>query len=207
MYQRALAIRERALGPSHPDVGASLALLYRLQGQIQDALEASARTVDILQKRLMVGTARRSGSAVTELRSNRGYFVNYIGIAHEAVAKASELRASVAAEGYRVARLAQASETAQAVGGAAARFAAGGDALTAPVRERQDLASRWQLLDTDIVRAACRPPAERRPAEEGALRVSFDENQSTARRTRYPHRGGIPMPPRLMQLRWFGSAG
>ena len=40
LYQRALAIREKALGPEHPDVANSLnnlAVLYRAQGKYAEA--------------------------------------------------------------------------------------------------------------------------------------------------------------------------
>jgi CHAT domain-containing protein len=57
----------------------------------------------------------------------------------------------------------------------AARFAAGNGALAAAVRERQDLTGRWQSLDSEIVRAASRPPAERNPGRELELRVALKE--------------------------------
>jgi CHAT domain-containing protein len=178
LWRRALAINEKAFGPDHPGVARSLdnlADLCLVQGQIQQALSASARAVDILQKHLAVGKTQRSGGAITEQRSARRYFANYIRIGYAAGANAPEGQASAAATTFHVVQLAQASEAAQAVGGMAARFAAGSDALAAAVRERQDLTYRGQRLDADIVKAVSRPPPERNPAQEAALRAAFEE--------------------------------
>src|SRR5947208_1885840 len=55
------------------------------------------------------------------------------------------------------------------------RVAAGNDALTAAVRERQDLTGRWQRLDADIIKAASRAPAERNPTQEQGLHAALQE--------------------------------
>jgi tetratricopeptide (TPR) repeat protein len=55
LVQRALAIREKALGPEHPDVAASLdalAGLYRAQGQYRDAERPYRRALAIREKTL-----------------------------------------------------------------------------------------------------------------------------------------------------------
>ena len=67
-------------------------------------------------------------------------------------------------------QFASTSTAAQAVTGMAARFAAGTDALAAVVRERQDLAQRWQRLDAAIVKAVSEPPGRRDATAEAALR-------------------------------------
>jgi len=79
------------------------------------------------------------------------------------------------ADTFRVAQFAKASSAARAVAGMAARFAAGDDALTAAVRERQDLAQRWQLLGNAIVQAAGKLPVQRDATAEAALRERFAE--------------------------------
>jgi tetratricopeptide (TPR) repeat protein len=51
LYQRSLAIREKALGPEHPDVAQSLnnlAALYKAQGQYAKAEAMKARAKAIL---------------------------------------------------------------------------------------------------------------------------------------------------------------
>jgi tetratricopeptide (TPR) repeat protein len=53
LYQRALAIREKALGPEHPDVATSLnhlAWLYHNQGQYAKAEPLYERTLAICEK-------------------------------------------------------------------------------------------------------------------------------------------------------------
>jgi hypothetical protein len=60
----------------------------------------------------------------------------------------------------------------------AARFAAGTDALASAVRERQDLATQWQVLDKGIVRAASKPPTQRDPKAEAILRAQFIETET-----------------------------
>ena len=55
LYQRALAIREKALGPEHPDVAASLnnlAVLYHAQGQYAKAEPLYQRALAIREKAL-----------------------------------------------------------------------------------------------------------------------------------------------------------
>ena len=73
LYKRALAIREKALGPDHPDVGTSLnnlAVLYRAQGRYAEAEPLYKRALAIREKALGpdhpdVGTvAQQPGRAV-----------------------------------------------------------------------------------------------------------------------------------------------
>ena len=55
LYERALAIREKALGPDHPDVAKSLnnlALLYRAQGAYERAGPLYERALAIREKAL-----------------------------------------------------------------------------------------------------------------------------------------------------------
>jgi tetratricopeptide (TPR) repeat protein len=53
LFQRALAIREKALGPEHLDVATSLnnlALVYQAQGKYADAEPLYKRSLEILEK-------------------------------------------------------------------------------------------------------------------------------------------------------------
>ena len=55
LYQRSLAIREKALGPDHPDVGTSLnnlAVLYQSQGRYAEAEPLYQRALAIREKAL-----------------------------------------------------------------------------------------------------------------------------------------------------------
>ena len=60
LYKRALAIREKALGPDHPDVAQSLnnlADLYTAQGRYADA--------EPLYKRALASTPKQKGSTLS----------------------------------------------------------------------------------------------------------------------------------------------
>jgi hypothetical protein len=155
----ALAIREKALGPEHPDVASSLsdlADLYRRQRRVADALELSRRAVNILGKRFADGRSGR-GTGAAEQRSKRGYMLQNVGLVYIVD------QPGAAAESFGVAQLAEVSSAGAAVAAATARLASGGGELAAVVRERQDLAGRWQALDAAIVEAVGKPPSERNP--------------------------------------------
>jgi CHAT domain-containing protein/lipopolysaccharide biosynthesis regulator YciM len=176
LNKRALAIWEKALGPDHLDVANSLnnlARIYLAEGQVDRAQPASARAVDIAMKHLSIGSAQRSGAAITEQRQNRYYFLEYITIADAAAQRAPERRQQIAAETFRVAQMAQTSRAGTAVAALSARLAAGGGDRSEVIREREDLAQQWQLLDSALVKAVSRPPADRKSAEEASLRSAL----------------------------------
>ena len=61
LYQRALEIREKVLGPQHPDVATTLnnlAVLYRQMGDYEKALPLYQRALDIREKVLGSATPR-----------------------------------------------------------------------------------------------------------------------------------------------------
>jgi CHAT domain-containing protein/tetratricopeptide (TPR) repeat protein len=175
LYQRSLGINEKALGPSHPNVATSLnnlALLNRNQHRDVEALDYSRRAVSILSRRFSERGSDRDGGRNTERNSQRSFFTTNVSLV---VAVGGE---GATAESFRNAQFASASAAAQAVAGMAARFAAGSDALGAVVRERQDLQSRWQLLDKAIVAATGKPPDKRDPATEAAVRKELAETEA-----------------------------
>jgi hypothetical protein len=126
-------------------------------------------------KHLFIDPARRSGSALAEQRSDRFYFANYIAIADAAATKAPERHPTTAAETFRVVQMAQASSAGAAVAATAARFAAGSGSRAPTIRERQDLVQQWQGLDSTLIKAVSRPPADRQPAEEASLRAALED--------------------------------
>ena len=74
MQQEGLALKERALGRDHPDVGISegnLAVVLTLLGRNQEALEHVDRSIEILENGLGAGSSRsRPPSSTTGARSS-----------------------------------------------------------------------------------------------------------------------------------------
>jgi CHAT domain-containing protein/Tfp pilus assembly protein PilF len=172
LFKRSLAIYEKALGPEHLDVATTLnnlAGLYQAQGRYAEALGFSRSDIAILSGRITKTAVARSSSAIGEQRSRRGFFLQHVALVHTVG------EATAVTESFRVAQLASTSSAAQAVAGMAARFAGGTDALAVVVRQRQDLAQRWERLDSAIVQAASKPPAQRDAATEATLRQQFGE--------------------------------
>ncbi|HXC27901.1 MAG TPA: tetratricopeptide repeat protein [Stellaceae bacterium] len=182
LYKRSLAINEKALGPDHPNVAFlldDLARLYRDQKRFTEARDFSRRAVAIIAKQSGAATGGSADNAATR-RSQRGYFLDNVAMVTDVADP------SCVAETFGVVQLANASSAAQAVAGMAARFAAGGDALAALVRERQDLADRSQTLNKSVLAAAMLPPAKQDAAAADALRKQATDvtTQLTALDTR-----------------------
>jgi CHAT domain-containing protein/Tfp pilus assembly protein PilF len=180
LFRRTLAIKEEALGPDHPDVATALynlALFYKQQGRVAAALPAITRAVAIMAKHLSVSSAQRVEITDAERRADRAYFVDYIAIAASATGAEPTERNATATETFRVAQLAQASSAGRALARMTARFAAGGTALAAAIRERQDLAEQWRRLDADIVKAWTGVSVTQQPGGAAGLRTSLDDTE------------------------------
>jgi CHAT domain-containing protein len=172
LFERSLEIHEESVGADHPDLATSLdrlARLYKDQDRIADAVAASSRAVGILARRFGETPEGRTVGSDTEQRTYRGVFMHHIALVDAGADAAAQ------AEAFSVAQLASASSTGRTVAGMAARFAAGSDALAAVVRERQDLADRWQRLDAALVKAASQPPDARDRAAEAGSRARLEE--------------------------------
>ena len=173
LFKRSLAIREKALGADHPDVAQSLgnlAGLYDRQGRTAEALGASRRAVAILTKSIAQNTGDLTSGTASAQQKTRPAFLQLVHVLSRAPTKANSPAPEIVDEAFRAAQYAGGIETAQALAGMAARFAAGSDALAALVRERQDLSSRWQALDAALVKALSQAPDKRNPTAEAALR-------------------------------------
>ncbi len=175
LFKRALAIDRKAFGPEHHDIALTLwnlAALYRRQQRIPEARSLAREAAGIVAHRVSVAAgARAAGDGSGEQREFRDLFLMNVALAEpQGGAEPLPIRDS-----FRMAQLANASSTAKAVAGMAARFAAGSDALAAIVRERQDLAQRWQGLDSAIVQAASKPQQERNSAVEESMRKELTD--------------------------------
>jgi eukaryotic-like serine/threonine-protein kinase len=90
MQQEGLALKERALGRDHPDVGISegnLAVVLTALGRNQEALEHVDRSIEILEKGLGAGHP----DLATQL-NNRGEILNALGRARDARASFEKAR-------------------------------------------------------------------------------------------------------------------
>jgi tetratricopeptide (TPR) repeat protein len=143
--QQLLAIREKALGPDHPDVAKSLnnlAALYRDQGRYADALP-------IIRQTLLEGTAQKSVAFDVLVAAQGQTLLD---------------AAQALADSYEIVQRASASAAASAVSKLAARFAAGSvfdDGLLSTSEIAQlKLNADWVVL------SACNTAAEEKPGAE-----------------------------------------
>ena len=177
LFKRALATNEKALGSEHRDVATSLnnlAGLYRADGELDHALAASTRAVEITMKHLFARSAQGSVASIAEQRTDRFYFTNYITFAVEAAQKSPERYPTPGPETFRVGQMAQISNAGAAVAALAARLAAGSGAHGAMIRERQDLVRQWQGLDNALVKILSHAPSDGERAEQAFLRSALE---------------------------------
>ena len=155
-YKRSLAIREKSLGPDHPDVAISLnnlAALYRDQGRWAEALP-------------LVRTATERGYV------NRSVHLSVL-LGAKRAKDLSEDKAIT--ESFDVVQRAASTAASAAVSQLAVRFAAGTDDLAQLVRKDQDLSAENERLDKDLVAAVSKPPNQRDANREAATRKRLAE--------------------------------
>ncbi|MFY9655733.1 MAG: tetratricopeptide repeat protein, partial [Methylocystis sp.] len=177
LYQRALAIWQKALGPEHANVATALSNLatdYGAQGRLNEALDAARRSVEIRVARIVHSGADRAANDVSERRSARISLLALLSLL-AAQAPGGAIDPKLVDEAFRAAQYVGGVDTAQALAGMTARFAAGSDALAALVRDRQDLLSRWRALDGLLTEAVSQAPSRRSAEAEAALRKEMTE--------------------------------
>ena len=167
---------ERDLGPD--STGTAFFLIrqagyIRAQGRYAEALNSARRASAIQRGRATQSGVGRSGGAVSEQKKVRGIFLVHVGLVLAVADREPDQRSALTAEGFEAAQLARATSTAAAVAGMGARFASGNDALANLVRERQDMAVRWQRTDKKLIDAVGKPPAKRQPKVERQLRSTL----------------------------------
>ena len=163
---RALAIREKALRPDHPDVALSLqglADLYADSQRLPEALGFARRATSIYRRRILAGGVDET--AAREARKNRAGFFQ-----HLSLLAATNKGPETAAEALSVVQLEQASGTETAIARMAARFASGSGQLASLVRRKQEAVSSLASVQTQLVKAASKPPERRSAVAEQALR-------------------------------------
>lgn len=167
LFRQAMAIREKVYGPGHPDVEASLANMagtHDAQGDLAAALPLLRQANALHRERLLAGGVTADAARGTRMGQLWAHFrmlqANPL----------NELPAALSDEAFQLAQLVQATGTSAALAGMAARFAAGSDELAVLVRAKQEAAARREKAEAELVAAAARPPASRRPQDEARLR-------------------------------------
>ena len=161
--RRSLGIWEKAIGPGHPTVAialTNLAVLYRAQGKVDEALELTRRANTSLAQRFTADSGASRRGALSEQRTRSGGFELHISLLAAWAERKPQVRTEATREGFGIAQLARASDTAEQVSKMAARYAGGSDALAQLARARQDAMVRFEQLDSRIVQAAGQRGAE-----------------------------------------------
>jgi len=174
LYRRTLSIFEKALGADHPNVDtalANLAYFYRQQKRWGEGLALMQRATQSSAARYAVRSEGGRSAVLAEQRTRSGNFELHVALLYGA--HGGEPIAAV--EGFNVAQLARASDTAEQVANMAARYAAGSDALAQLARARQDAIARLQGIDSRIVQASSRAAKDRDAAVEACLRAEAAE--------------------------------
>jgi CHAT domain-containing protein len=152
--ERALAIREKALGTHHPAVALSLnnlASVYYKQGRYADALPLVRRTI--------ADTTAATWAALPVLfGAQAGKLIS----ANEAIQ-----------DGLYVVQRASQTAAGKALNALAVRFSAGADRLAKLVRRDQDLANEAAKLDRAIIARISGEPSKRDDSEEQQIRDSI----------------------------------
>jgi CHAT domain-containing protein/Tfp pilus assembly protein PilF len=153
-YQRAWAIQIKTIGETHPDatrVAHNRSRLELQRGNGKAALDWSRTSTDGLLKAAVTATSNDQGGQGCLVEELSGLFVNRIA-ALAAVAGAKRTPA-LAGEAFEMAQWANHSSAAAALQQMGLRFAAGTDALSALVRESQDLIANARERDKALVAA------------------------------------------------------
>ena len=182
LYKRALVIREKALGASHPEVAWGLnnmAILYEARGESGSALAYSRKaTAAVLAHRTaeLTGTPQ-TGAAGGLVERRASYFQRHVANLAVAARKGIEPAPSLAREAIEVAQWASQSSAAAAVQQMGTRFASGPGALASLVRESQDLAAAWRDKDKALLDALSNPEGQQDRVSTDALRKQIAETE------------------------------
>ena len=174
LYQRALAIKEKALGPAHSDVGVildNLAILRGASGNAGQALAFSRRaTAAVIAHAAAEAPAagqRQGAGGLIEERAS--YFRHHVANLAGAARQRIEPEPALGREALGIAQWAVQSSAASALQQMAARFSGSG-ALGTLIRETQDLSARWRGRNTALIEAVSKRDGQRSPAAIDTVR-------------------------------------
>jgi CHAT domain-containing protein len=188
-----LAIREKFLGPDHPDVAQSLnnlAELYRVQDRYSDAEPLYQRTLAICEKALGLDhpNCATSLNNLAGLYFAHGRYADALPLIRTAAQKGFDskdahllvlagalttpliAKSAAVTESYQVVQQATSSAASSAINQLSIRFAAGTDELAQLVRRDQDLSAETERLDKLLIGAVSKEPGKRDVAKEQQIR-------------------------------------
>lgn len=103
------------------------------------------------------------------------FFLSQAVAAYRLAAIDTEHADALGEEAFELAQRTQSSQAAAALSQMAARFASGTGALSALMRERQDLVGEWRAVDAHLTAALTTPPDQRDAVSQKALRARLAE--------------------------------
>jgi CHAT domain-containing protein/Tfp pilus assembly protein PilF len=174
LFNRALALRQKSSVFNPADVAISLGGLagfYDGQGRSADALAAARKAVAIWS--LNGATAwdpNAAGNSGYE-RNMRDFLPELIRLLFQNYSSAGTSPPEILDEAFRASQSARGLDTAQALAGMTARYAAGSDALATIIRDQQDLSSRSQALSASLIKVLSQPVNQRGPNAEATIRA------------------------------------
>lgn len=177
LFLRSAATLEKSSGADHPQVSVALTnagMLRFQQSNWEGAIEALERSTGIAVTRyLRSGNSAEfspAGADRREVLQNSRAFTMLLKAGSRLAAGKPNLEPQLQSRMFEVAQWAQGSEAAASLAQMAARQAKGGGALARLVRERQDLASEWQVKDKALILSQAEAPERRNREAEATLR-------------------------------------
>ena len=183
LYERALAIKEKALGANHPAVAQNLGYLALHFDQTSNSEEAlaylrKATASFIAHAAAETTSARQEDGMGGALEQRTNYFLHHLAYLDAVVQGGTEPSATVMPEAFEMMQWADQSSAGAAVQQMGLRFAAGSDALSALVRERQDLSALWRDRDNALLGAVSKPGGQRNQVVIDNIRKQIAETES-----------------------------
>jgi len=180
LFKRSLAIAVKTLGSNHPaivrDLG-NLALLHIFQRRYQTAFDLFKRSAAIQERRIYLGNMQ--GKQSQTLSHTRRAFTSLAASAWYLSHNKPDQRADLIGPAFRAAQLAGGTSAGAALGQMAVRFGAGNRGLAQIVRQRQDLAVVWQVLDKNLLKEISAPIEKRDEIAINSLRDKLSKTDKT----------------------------
>jgi CHAT domain-containing protein/Tfp pilus assembly protein PilF len=177
-FERALTIREKAVGPDHPDLVQSLGNLgglYYLDGKWAESAGFFRRATQAAMSRSRRGGNPIGGGVLDTEQDNlelRGrVFGLFVQAAYRLAVGQGADSGKLQGEGFEAAQWALESSAASSLAQASARQGRGDPDIASVIRERQDLAREWQSKNAYLVRSFSQNPDQRDSTVEQEFRT------------------------------------